>query len=263
MSEQFLEEILSYKKKLVESRQAAYAIIKEKLQGREYTRYEIFKKKVSEPGKLNLIAEIKKASPSKGLIRKEFDHLKIAKAYQENGAAAISVLTEDKYFLGNINYLEDVANNTNVPVLQKDFFVDEGQIYEARVNGASAILLIVAALDDDSLQRFIETATALDIDCLVEVHNEDELARALFADAEIIGINNRDLKTFEVDLGVSQRLISKIPEGKVIVVESGIKTHEDINKFYELGANAVLIGETFMREQDIGKKIQEVIYGKS
>ena len=263
MSENFLEEILSYKKKLTESRQAAYAIIKEKLQGQEYTRYEIFKKKISELGKLNLIAEIKKASPSKGLIRKEFDCLKIAKAYQENGASAISVLTENKYFLGNMRYLEDVSNNTNVPVLQKDFFVDEGQIYEARVNGASAILLIVAALDDDTLQNFLEIATSLDIDCLVEVHNEDELARALFADAEIIGINNRDLKTFEVDLGISERLISKIPDGKIIVVESGIKTHEDINRFYELGANAVLIGETFMREQDIGKKIQEVIYGKS
>ncbi|HBG60390.1 MAG: hypothetical protein A2Y03_00405 [Omnitrophica WOR_2 bacterium GWF2_38_59] len=263
MSEKFLEEILAYKKELVKSRQAAYEIIKEKLKGSEYTHYEIFKKKISEPGKLNLIAEIKKASPSKGVIRKDFNCLEIAKAYQENGAAAISVLTEDKYFLGDMRYLEDVSNNTNVPVLQKDFFVDEGQIYEARVHGASAILLIVAALDDDTLRRFIELASRLDIDCLVEIHNEKELARALFADAEIIGINNRDLKTFDVDLGISERLIGKIPREKVIVVESGIKTHEDINKIYKLGANAVLIGETFMREQDIGKKIQEVIYGKS
>ncbi|MBU0468740.1 MAG: indole-3-glycerol phosphate synthase TrpC [Candidatus Omnitrophica bacterium] len=263
MSEKFLEEILAYKKELVKSRQAAYAIIKEKLKASEYTRYEIFKKKISEPGRINLIAEIKKASPSKGLIRKDFNCLEIAKAYQENGACAISVLTEDKYFLGDMRYLGDVANNTSVPVLQKDFFVDEGQIYEARVHGASAILLIVAALDDETLKRFIELASSLDIDCLVEVHNEDELARALFADAEIIGINNRNLKTFEVDLGVSERLIGKIPSEKVIVVESGIKTHEDINKFYKLGANAVLIGETFMKEQDIGKKIQEVIYGKS
>ncbi len=263
MKADFLHAIIEEKKKLLHERHHYLSSIKEKLSKDKYTSYHLFKRQITKPGQINLIAEIKKASPSKGMLREEFDILEIAKIYVENHAAAISVLTEEKHFLGKPIYVKKVSDNFAVPVLAKDFFIDEGQIYEARFNGASAILLIVAILKDEELKRLMRVATNLDLDCLVEVHTKDELKRALDIGAEIIGINNRDLVTFNVDLKTSEQLIAQIPKDKVIVVESGIQSHKDVAKFQAMGAHAVLIGETFMRENNIANKIKEVMYGKS
>lgn len=257
----FLEKIVAYKKSLLKEKEAFYASLKKKIKDDKITRYALFKKAISAPGKINLIAEIKKASPSKGIIRQHFDLMTIAKNYVQNGAAAISILTEDKYFLGKPMYTRQVGENFGVPVLTKDFIIDEAQIIETFYCGTSAILLIVAILDDEKLKRFIAYAFDLGLDCLVEVHNEEELKRALEAGAEIIGINNRDLHTFKVDLTTSEKLIPLIPKDKVIVVESGIKSHTEVKKFKALGANAVLIGETFLESMDIGQKVKEVMEG--
>ncbi|MBF0483713.1 MAG: indole-3-glycerol phosphate synthase TrpC [Candidatus Omnitrophica bacterium] len=254
----FLKDIVEYKKFEVARSKEFYARIKARIDLAEYKRYSIFKKQISQPGKINLIAEIKKASPSLGLIREKFDVLKIAEAYANNGAAAFSILTEEKYFLGKPAYMRQVADQFKMPILRKDFIIDEGQIYETQYLGASAVLLIVAILTDIQIKNFITVASQLDLDCLVEVHDEAELNRALKCGAEIIGINNRDLKTFNVDLAVCEKLIPLIPKDKVIVAESGLKTREDILRVKQAGAHAVLMGEVFMRSDDIGAKIKEL-----
>ncbi len=261
MKSNFLKDILAYKQRLVKDKEPFFAKIKERLSSTSLKRYGLFRRVISSEGKLNLIAEIKKASPSKGMIREEFDLLEIAKTYVDNGAAAISVLTEDKYFLGKPLYVKKIVDNFDIPVLAKDFFISEGQFYEASLNGASAVLLIVSILDDTQLKSFIKLAGSLDLDCLVEVHNEDEMKRAVDAGADIIGVNNRDLTSFEVDLATVERILPKVPKGIVTVAESGIKTHEDIKRLIDLKVNAVLIGETFMSAKDIGSKIQEVMVG--
>ncbi len=258
----FLENIIAHKKKLNRDKAPIYEKIKRQIEKTTYSRYRLFSRMISSPDKIHLIAEIKKASPSQGLLREDFDVLEIAKVYAAHGASAFSVLTEDKYFLGNPGYVKKVVDNFKLPVLTKDFTIDEGQIYEARVNGSSAILLIMAILTDDQAKHFLETAHKLDLDCLVEIHDQKELDRALDCDAEMIGINNRDLHSFKVDINTSVKLIPQIPEGKIIVAESGIKTHDDVLKFKKLGAHAVLIGETFMREKDIGRKVDELMKGK-
>ncbi len=262
MSNNFLEKILKYKKELLGQKRSFYESLRRKTQGQKFSRYHIFKEKISRPGQLNLIAEIKKASPSRGLIRKEFDVLALAKIYVNNHAVAISVVTEDKFFLGKLTYARQISENFDVPILIKDFIIDEVQIYEAFVNGASAILLIMAILDDVQFSHLYSVARSLDLDCLVEVHNEEELSRALRGGSDIIGINNRNLETFEVSLDVSRSLIPAVPKGKTIVVESGIKSHADIEEFYRLGANAVLIGEAFMEAPDVDEKIKEIMTGK-
>ena len=236
-----------------------FAKLKENLSKTEYSRYSVFKNQISKSGQINLIAELKKASPSKGIIRDDFNLLQIAQIYEAAGAAAVSVLTEDKYFLGKPIYVRDVVDEIGLPALTKDFILEEGQIYEAAYNGASAVLLIVALLSVEEIKHLIGVAASLDLDCLVEIHNEEELTVALEAGAEIIGINNRDLKTFEVDIKNCVRLIPQIPKDKVIVAESGIKTNDDVLMLKELGAHAVLIGETFMKSDDIAAKIKEVI----
>ncbi len=224
-------------------------------------RGEAFKKAISQKGQINLIAEVKKASPSGGLLVKDFNAVKIAEIYIKNKAAAISVLTEDKYFLGKFSYLAKVSGKTKVPVLMKDFIVHEYQIYEGLFYGASAVLLIVALLSDKQLKELMKVAHRLGLDCLVEAHDKAELKRALWAGAEIIGVNNRNLQNFKVDLNNCLSLIPQIPKGIVIVAESGLKTHEDIRRLQEAGAHAVLIGEVFMRSPDISAKIKEVMYG--
>jgi len=261
VTESFLSNILDHKRSLVEKKKDFYHSLKWKLE--KVQRPHLFRDTLAGPGLAKLIAEIKKASPSKGLIRESFDPVSIAKIYVANGAAAISVLTEDEYFLGKPEFIKQVSDAVNVPILAKDFFISNGQIYEACANGASAVLLIAAILDDGTLKDLIETADSLGIDCLVEVHDEKDLERACAAGAEIIGVNNRDLHAFVVDMQTCLRLIPKIPKGKVIVAESGFKTYEEIKALKKAGAHAVLIGETFMREQDIAKKIKEVMYGSS
>jgi len=255
----FLEKIIVYKRSLLKDKEAFYLNLRKNVDKAKHNRYHIFQKAIAKSGQVNLIAEIKKASPSKGIIREDFDALKIAKIYRDNGAAAISVLTEDKYFLGKTAYLRDIGDTVNLPTLMKDFIIHEHQIYEGFSCGASAILFIVAILKDDELKRFMKTAHDLGMDCLVEVHNEEELKRALGVGAEMIGINNRDLHSFVVDKKTSERLAAKIPKGKIIVAESGFDSHEDIKRLAAQGIHAVLIGETFMKADDIGKEIKEIM----
>lgn len=198
-----------------------------------------------------IIAEIKKASPSLGIIREDFQPAEIARLYQKCGAAAISVLTDEKYFQGRLSYVTDVKKTVDLPVLRKDFIIDPYQIYEARSAGADAILLIAALLSEDTIQRFLDLAHELGMDCLVEVHTEAELLKVLQTNADIIGINNRDLATFSVNLETTFQLRPMIPEGKIIISESGIKSRAEIVQLFRKGISAVLIGETFMKSNDI------------
>lgn len=218
-----------------------------------------FKKNVSRPHHINLIAEIKKASPSKGILRGDFNPIKIAVTYQANGASAISILTDERFFEGALEHIVKVRGNVSIPILRKDFFIDEYQIYETVAAGADAILLICEILSIAELTKFYNTAAELGLDCLVEVHNEEDIEKALAIDAAIVGINNRDLHTFKVDLGVTQRLIRMVPQNKTIVSESGIKCYEDVMFLKSLGVNAVLIGESFMEADDIAAKMREIM----
>ncbi|MFA5260710.1 MAG: indole-3-glycerol phosphate synthase TrpC [Candidatus Omnitrophota bacterium] len=258
----FLDKIIAHKRSLLKRKKAFFDVLKTNVSSTRMTRYGLFKENISRAGQINLIAEIKKASPSQGVIRPDFNVEQLARVYADNGAAALSVLTENKFFLGRPEYVRRVSEIVPVPVLTKDFIIDEAQIYEAFLCGASAILLIVAILEDAALEHLLKVAAGLDLDCLVEIHQEDELQRALRAGADIIGINHRDLRTFEVDLNVSQRLIPRIPDGKVIVAESGIRTHADVQRLQDLGVHAVLIGEMFMRAEDVGAKVREIMTGR-
>ena len=196
------------------------------------------------------ICEIKKASPSKGVIVEEFPYTDIAQDYENAGASAISVLTEPNFFKGNDMFLKDVANIVNIPVLRKDFIIDEYQIYQAKLIGADAILLICAILDETTLNKFLNLAKSLKLSCLVETHNEQEIEKALNSGANIIGINNRDLKTFTVDINTSLKLRKLIPDNKILISESGIKTAQDIKMLKDAGFNGALIGESMMLSKD-------------
>ena len=209
----------------------------------------VFYKALSATG-LSFICEVKKASPSLGVICRDFDHIKIAEEYEFAGASAISVLTEPFYFQGKDKYLSDISTHVNLPLLRKDFIVDEYMIYEAKFLKASAVLLICAILDDAQLSRYIKIAEKLNLAVLTETHDETEIKRALDCGAEIIGVNNRDLKTFEIDIKLSERLRKYIPGDKIFVSESGIKTRDDIKRLEDIGVDAVLIGETLMRSPD-------------
>jgi indole-3-glycerol phosphate synthase len=204
------------------------------------------------------ICEIKKASPSKGIIAEDFQYLDIAKDYEEAGAAAISVLTEPYYFKGDDRYLREIANQVSIPLLRKDFTVDSYMIYEAKLLGASAVLLICAILNVDILKEYINIADSLGLSALVETHNEEEVDMALAAGARIIGVNNRNLKTFEIDMTLSERLKKMVPDDKLFISESGITSPEDIAKLRKIGANAVLIGETIMRSPDKKSEISRL-----
>ena len=199
---------------------------------------------------ISFICEIKKASPSKGIIAGDFPYLKIAEEYESAGAAAISVLTEPFYFKGDDLYLREIARHVSIPLLRKDFTVDSYMIYEAKLLGASAVLLICAILDHDTLKEYIKIAHQLGLSALIEAHNEKEVEDAIHAGARIIGVNNRDLKTFHVDVTISERLRKLVPKDKIFISESGIKTSEDIGRLRKNGVNAVLIGETLMRSTD-------------
>ncbi|MQS89220.1 indole-3-glycerol phosphate synthase TrpC [Companilactobacillus mishanensis] len=201
------------------------------------------------PG-LHFIGEVKKASPSKGLIAKDFPYLKIATDYDKAGIDAISVLTEPKFFQGNLTYLHEITQKVNVPVLRKDFTIDPYMIYQAKISGASLILLIVAILPKEKLVEYLQLADQLGLAALVEVHNQDELDIALSAGAKIIGVNNRNLKDFTVDLNNSLNLRDQVPANIPFITESGIKTTDDIRRLKAANVNGVLIGETFMRSDD-------------
>lgn len=210
---------------------------------------------------ISFILEIKKASPSKGEIVKEFDYLKIAKEYQEIGAKAISVLTEPYFFKGNDKYLKTIANNINLPILRKDFIIDEYMIYEAKILGAKAILLICSILDSNTLKKYLKIADSLGLSCLVETHDEFEIIKAMNADARVIGVNNRDLKTFNVDLNNSVKLRKLVNDEIIFVSESGITSREDIKVLEKNNVDAVLIGETLMKTDNRLKEL-DILRGK-
>ena len=212
---------------------------------------------------LSFICEVKKASPSKGIIAETFPYLQIAKDYEAAGASAISCLTEPKWFLGSDKYLKEIASAVSIPVLRKDFTVCEYQIYEAKTLGASAVLLICALLNSNTISRYIKICDELGISAVVEAHDESEVKSALSAGARIIGVNNRNLKDFSVDVNNSTRYREMIPADTVFVSESGIKTHDDIEVLLKNKTNAVLIGETLMRADDKTAALKELRYGKN
>ncbi len=211
---------------------------------------------------LAIIAEVKRCSPSKGIFRHDFDPVRIAQLYEENGAAAISVLTDRVFFGGDDAYLADVRRHVHLPLLRKDFIVDLYQIYETRFLQGDAVLLIAAILTADQLREFAGLARSLGLSVICEVHSTADLSKALASDAGIIGINNRDLRTFAVDLGTSARLAASIPPDRIIVSESGIGTRKDIQVLMKAGIRAFLVGETRMQTPDIGQKLRELL-GKS
>jgi len=208
-----------------------------------------------------VIAEIKRASPSAGLIRENFDPVSIAKRYEWAGAACLSVLTDETYFRGSDRYLGQARAACDLPVLRKDFTVDPWQVYESRVLGADCILLIVAALDSGQLQDLHALARQIGLDVLVEVHDESELERALACNAELIGVNNRDLHRFTTDLATSERLRPLIPKEKTMVTESGVQTPADVDRLRRAGVDAFLVGEAFMRAEDPGIALRELFFG--
>ncbi|MGH9947256.1 MAG: indole-3-glycerol phosphate synthase TrpC [Pyrinomonadaceae bacterium] len=218
-----------------------------------------FRDALSTSSRINIIAEIKRASPSKGIINEDFAVADLAKAYEEGGAAAISVLTEEDFFKGSLDDLREVRESVALPVLRKDFIFDEFQIYEAAEAGADAILLIVAMLPDDVLKRLFDLAeNELGMDALVEVHTIEKLRRAVTIGANMIGVNNRDLNTFDVSLDVSRELIQHASTSLVMVAESGLRTREDLIELRELGYSGFLIGETLMRSGDPEKEIRNL-----
>jgi len=253
-----LDRIVAHKRKeLVHRKEAVpFFVLKEQVHRTQTTRR--FQQAISGSSEIALIAEVKKASPSAGLIRKDFAPADIATIYEASGAAAVSVVTEAAFFGGSLASLKQVKEAIRIPVLCKDFVIDPYQIYEARVSGADAVLLIAAILVDNELKGFLALCRELGLAALVEVHTEAERDRAIEAGARIIGINNRDLKTFSVDLSATERLSAAIPEGILCVSESGIETADDIRRLREVGVDAVLVGTALMKAEDIGAKIKEL-----
>ena len=218
-----------------------------------------FEKALAKEG-MSFICECKKASPSKGLIAEDFPYLQIAKDYEKAGADCISVLTEPKWFLGSDEYLKEIASSVKIPCIRKDFTVDEYMIYEAKVLGASAVLLICSILSTEQIKEYIGICDGMGLSAIVETHNEDEIGMALDAGARIVGVNNRNLKDFTVDTGNSANLRKLVPSDKIFVAESGIKTHDDVAALKAIGADAVLVGETLMRAPD-KKAMLELLKG--
>ncbi len=216
----------------------------------------------TEDNPYRIIAEVKKASPSKGIIREDFDPVEIAQAYEKGGADALSVLTEPHWFKGDKEYLGMIRRYVGIPLLRKDFIVDKYQIVEALAYGADFILLIAKALSRKELKELYEYALHLGLEVLVEIHDKSDLVKAMFAGANIVGINHRNLETFEMDMSLSEKLIPLIPNGKIIVAESGINDHETVVELNKVGADAFLVGEHFMRQDDITAAIKAVKYGE-
>ena len=208
-----------------------------------------------------IIAEVKKASPSKGVIRKDFDPMVIGQAYEKGGADSLSILTEPHFFQGNKEYLGMVRRYTSIPLLRKDFIVDEYQLVEALAYGADYVLLIATALSRKELKNLLNYTRHLGMQALVEIHDKTDLTKAIFAGADIIGINHRNLETFEMDMKLSEKLIPLIPNNKIIVAESGINNHEIVKELSNVVADAFLVGEHFMRQEDVTQAVKDLKYG--
>ena len=278
----FLKEIVTKKKEqiILAKQNVSEEELTNKLAGLSPTRS--FLAAINKPRQIALIAEIKRASPSRGLIRENFNVGEITRAYQDSGVQAISVITEENYFQGNISYLQEVRSITELPILRKDFIIEPYQIYESRCFGADAILLIADLFSRETLMEFVTLAAQLGLEALVEVHTEKELKKVLGLKVALpsldcspkkvsgrtqtkklinfaVGINNRDLNTLEVDFKTTERLFPLVTKDKFTVVESGIKSYQDVLFLKILGVNAVLVGEAFMEAQDIGKRVQELM----
>ncbi len=220
-----------------------------------------FRKALTVPGKLSLIAELKRKSPSKGMLRERFDPVRLAQELQEAGAAALSILTDETYFGGSLEFLRDAKQFTEVPILRKDFVIDPYQVYEAAFAGADAVLLIVRILTEEQLIQCMQAADTLGIEPLVEVHSLEELKIALSVGTHVLGINHRDLRTFQLTPGLAEELVPHVPQGKLIVAESGIQTPADVQRMKRLGVHAVLIGEALMKAPDPAAKVRELFAG--
>jgi len=256
-----LDEILTRKRKEVEE-------AKEKVSREEIIRKTVglprprdFKSAIAKPGQISLIAEIKKASPTRGIIREDFDPVEIARIYQDSGAQALSVLTDEQFFKGSLQYLEQVRKVVAIPILRKDFIIDDYQIYQSFLAGADAVLLIAAVLSKDKIASLSSIADGLGMSSIVEIHSAEDLSKIEKLNIQIVGINNRDLTSFKTDFGATERLIKLLPKDKVIISESGIKTSQDVKRLKNLGVKAVLIGEVFMASADISGKIKEIMRG--
>ncbi|HLG21678.1 MAG TPA: indole-3-glycerol phosphate synthase TrpC [Candidatus Manganitrophaceae bacterium] len=255
-----LEDILEAKRESVRSRKGKRSLqeARSKIADADPTRG--FQKALSipDPNAPRLIAEVKKASPSKGIIRERFHPVEISKIYEAGGAAALSVLTEERFFLGKPSYLHEIRLEVSLPLLQKDFILDELQIYEARAWGADAILLIAALLEKRQAEDYFHLARELSLDVLTEVHTEKELEEIL-GWAPLIGINNRDLTTFQTDLSTTFRLMREIPDDRTVVSESGVASRKEVERLYEAGVDAILVGESLMASERIEDKMKELL----
>lgn len=256
-----LDDILKRKRAEVEAAKARLPLgeLKERL-ARHVTERS-FRQAISVPGKLSLIAELKRKSPSRGMLRERFDPVSLAQTLQEAGAAALSVLTDEQDFGGHLDFLRDAKQFTEVPVLRKDFIVDPYQVYEAAFYGADAVLLIVRILSDEALRDCLQAADAVGLEPLIEVHSESDLHLALSHGVRVIGINHRDLRTFQLNPHLAEQIIHRIPAGKIIVAESGIQTATDVQAMKRLGVHALLIGEALMTAPDPAAKVRELFVG--
>lgn len=259
-----LNEILTHKRREVEELKLRYPLkrLQEALAARNGTSHREFRKAISDPHRINLIAEIKKSSPSEGLLRENFQPLRLAAFLEYAGAAALSILTETRFFKGRPSYLKTVRQVTQIPILRKDFILDEYQLYESRLLDADAVLLIASLLTDEELSRFLLRCRKLGLEALVEIHTEEDLKKATSAGAEIVGINNRNLQTLEVDISRAERLLPHVPSRLSVVIESGFSSHEEILRYKSLGVHAFLVGTSLMRAKDVVLKAQEILKGK-
>ncbi|WP_010273833.1 indole-3-glycerol phosphate synthase TrpC [Paenibacillus senegalensis] len=258
----YLDRIVATKKEEVEHLKSQFSLGQAEKNISQLPDTKGFRRKLMKDGRnrsLGLIAEVKKASPSKGLIRADFDPVLLAVQYEEAQADCISVLTDEQYFQGSAQYLQAIREAVRVPLLRKDFTIDYRQVYEARLLGADAVLLIAAILSKDEMKELLALSRDLGMDTLVEVHDRRELETVLELDADLVGINNRNLKTFVTDLKTTEELIAYIPQETVIVSESGISKGEEIAYLSSLGADAVLVGETFMRRADVKEAVSSLM----
>ena len=259
MTATILDQIVETKRREVAAAKLRLPIEELETQASEAPPARDFRASLEGPGPIQLIAEVKKASPSAGLIRPDFDPIAIARAYQAHGAACLSVLTDVPYFQGHLSYLARVRASVVIPLLRKDFVIDPYQVVEARMAGADAVLLIAEILDDDQLVSFQALARRWGMASLVEFHDEANLPRVLASGADLVGINNRDLRHFRTDLGLTLRLRDRIPPDVVLVAESGIKTRADVERLEAAGVSAILVGESLMRQDDIGLAVERLL----
>ncbi len=258
----FLEKIISLKKEQIsiEEKEIPLDKIKSEINGNLPSRSLVKNLKKKD---ISIIAELKKSSPSCGIIRENYDLQSIASDYEKNGASAISVLTEKNFFLGNDDHISNVKEVVNLPILRKDFIISEYQIYQSKKIGADAILLISSCLEKDEINKFIKIARSINLECIVEIHSDDEIKKIEGLNIDIIGINNRDLKTFEVNIETSYRLKDLLPKNSIVISESGITSSEHIRSLKSKGFNGVLIGEVLMKSPSPGKKLRELLKGIS